>query len=194
MDSHTTLAIGNQALALLGAQPVAQVDEGTELAATLFRIAPATLAAALAAHPWACTLALIRLSRLADPPESGFRHAFALPAGLIELRRVLGHPQGPPLDAWRVVGTELHADAEEAWADVRREPPLAHWPPHLVAHARAQLAADLALAITGSATDAQLWASRAAEAFAAARRVEAQQQPHAAMHDFPLIAARHGGM
>jgi len=193
MHSYTTLVIGNQALALLGAQAVAQADEGTDLAATVFRIAPATLDATLAAHPWACTLALLRLSRLADPPESGFRHAFALPPGLIELRRVLGHPQGAPLAAWRVVGSELHADAEEAWADVRREPPFAQWPPHLIAYARAQLAADLALAITGSATDAQLWAGRAAEAFAAARRVEAQQQPHQEMRDFPLIAARHGG-
>jgi hypothetical protein len=194
VDPFTTLTIGNQALALLGAQPVAQVDEGTELASTLFRIGPVTLEAALAAHPWACTIALIRLSRLADQPESGFRYAFALPPGLIELRSVLSHPQGAPLASWRVVGTELHADAEDAWADVRREPPLGQWPPHLVAYARAQLAADLALAITGSASDAQLWAARAAEAFAAARRVEAQQQPHRAMHDFPLIAARLGGV
>jgi len=193
VDPFTTLTIGNQALALLGAQEVAQADEGTELAATLFRIAPLTLDAALAAHPWACTVVLDRLPRLLDPPTSGFANAFALPPGLIELRRVLTHPQGGPPPAWRVVGTEVHADAEELWADLRLEPPLAAWPAHLIAYARAQVAADLALAITGSTADAQFWAQRAAEALMAARRVESQQHPHQPMHDFPLVAARHGG-
>lgn len=200
MDAFTVLRIGNEALALLGAQAVAQPDEGTDIAATLFRIAPTTLAQALTAHPWQCTLAQPRLTRLAVPPGHGFRHAYALPAGMLALRRVVAtpHPGAPAIGRWRMVGNELHADAEEVHADVQREPPLEHWPPHLRVFARAALAADLALNVTGSGNDAQFWAQRAwgngdQSLLMQARRVEAQQQTPAPMEDWPLLAARFGG-
>lgn len=199
MDDFTVLTLGNEALALLGAQPVAQANEGTELAATLFRIAPTTLAQVLTAHPWACTLAQPRLPRLADPPSHGFAHAYALPAGMLAFRRALATPEpgAVSIARWRIVGNALHTDAEAVYADVQLEPPLALWPPHLRAFARAALAADLALTITGSATDAQLWTQRAwgpgdHALLAQARRVEAQQHTPQAFEDWPLVAARFG--
>jgi hypothetical protein len=199
MDAATTLAIGNEALALLGAQPVAQIDEGSDLAAILLRTAPTTLEQVLGAHPWQCTLAQPRLPRLADPPGNGYRYAYALPAGMIALRRALAtsQPGAPSIVRWRVVGAALHADAEEVHADVQLEPPLAQWPAHLRALARAAVAADIALAITGSATDAQLWTQRAwgpggQSLFDQARRLEAQQQTPAPIEDWPLLAARFG--
>jgi hypothetical protein len=200
MDDYTVLAIGNEALAMLGAQAVAQVDEGSDIAATLFRIGPTTLAQVLTAHPWACTLAQPRLTRLADPPGNGFRYAYAMPAGLLVFRRALASPLpgAPSIGRWRIVGEELHTDAEEVYADVQREPPLEAWPPHLRAFARAALAADLALTVTGSGNDAQFWTQRAwgsgdQSLLQQARRVEAQQHTPAAMEDWPLLAARFGG-
>lgn len=200
MNPGTVLEIGNEALAMLGAQPVMQADEGTELASTLFRIGPSSLAAVLTAHPWACTMRQARLPRRLAPPELGFRYAYALPAEMLAFRGAYAgsHPGAPPIAVWRIQGEELLCDAEEVWAEFQAEPPLARWPPHLRHFARAALAADLALNITGSNSDAQLMTQRAwglgeQSLLAQARRVEAQQQPHMAMTDFPLIAARHGG-
>lgn len=199
MDDFTVLSLGNEALALLGAQVVAQIDEGTDLAATLFRVAPTTLAQALTAHPWQCTLAQPRLTRLAAPPGNGFRYAYALPAGMLAFRRALASPDpgARSIARWRIVGNALHADAEAVYADVQQEPPIEAWPPHLRAFARAALAADLALTVTGSGNDAQLWTQRAWGAgeqslLMQARRVEAQQQTPAPMEDWPLLAARFG--
>lgn len=199
MDDYTVLAIGNEALAMLGAQAVAQVDEGTDLAATLFRVGPTTLAQVLTAHPWACTLAQPRLARLVDPPGNGYRYAYALPAGMLAFRRALASPLpgAPSIGRWRIVGGQLHTDAEDVYADVQQEPPLEAWPAHLRAFARAALAADLALSVTGSGNDAQFWSQRAwgvgeQSLLQQARRVEAQQQTQPAMEDWPLLAARFG--
>lgn len=204
MTPETVLAIGNEALALLGAQPVAQADEGTDVANLLFRIGPTTLLGCLSAHPWRCTLVQARLVRFADPPETSYRYRYALPAGTIALRRALvsGQPGAPGLADWRIVGQELHTDAPEVWAELQAEPPLIRWPPYLRAFAREALAADLALAITGSATDAQLWHARAwgppaalgqGGLFAAARRADAQAAPAEPIRSFPLINVRAGG-
>jgi hypothetical protein len=204
MDSTTVLGIGNQALALLGAQPVAQIDEGSDLASLLLRVAPATLLGCLSAHPWRCTIVQLRLSRLATPPEHSFAHRYALPPGMIALRRALvsGQPGAPGIADWRIVGEELHTDAPEVWAEVQAEPPLIRWPPYLVAFAREALAADLALAVTGSGADAQLWHARAwgppsamgqGGLFAAARRADSQAAPAEPMRSFPLLNVRMGG-
>lgn len=204
MNAETLLAVGNQALALLGAQPVLSADEGTDLAATLFAVGPGTLRQCLAAHPWRCTLAQIRLVRLAEPPLLGWRGACALPAELIALRRLTASsaPGAPALKRFALVGETVLADADEVWAEVQVEPPLPRWPPHLVAFARGALAADLALAVTASNSDAEAWAQRAwgrpAELglgglFGIARRIEAQQSPMEPLDEFPLVAARLGG-
>lgn len=203
MQAETVLAIGNEALALLGAQVVTQPDEGTDLARLLFRVAPTTLRACLGAHPWRCTMAQLQLAPLSAPPEHSFRRRFALPPGLLAFRRALASasPGAPPLHDWKIVGEELHTDAEQVWAEVQAVPPLARWPAPLVAFARAALAAELALPVTGSNSDAELWQARTygppsalgqGGLFALARRADAQSQPAEQMRDFPLLDARRG--
>jgi hypothetical protein len=204
MSPETVLGIGNDSLALLGAQTVQQADEGTELANLLTRIAPVTLRACLAAHPWRCTLAQPQLVRFADPPPHSYRYRFALPAAMIAFRRAVRSAavNADLVDEYRIVGDELHANAEQVWADVQAEPPLIRWPPYLRAFARDALAADLALAVTGSGTDAQLFQARAwgppsagghGGLFAHAKRVDDQQAPLAPLRSFPLLSVRAGG-
>jgi hypothetical protein len=204
VSPDTVLAIGNDALALLGAQTVAQADEGTEMAALLFRVAPTTLRAALSKYPWRCTLAQPQLVRFVDPPPHSWRHRFALPAGMIAFRRAVlsATPGAAILHQWRIVGDELHADVDEVWADVQAEPPLIRWPPYLRDFARSALAADLALAVTGSGADAQLFHQMAygppsmaghGGLFAHAKRADGQQAPAEPIRHFPLLNVRAGG-
>ena len=204
MSPDTVLAIGNDALALLGAQTVQQADEGTERAALLARIAPVTLRACLSAHPWRCTLAQPRLVRLDGAPPHSYLYRYALPADLIAFRRALrsGTPGADLLADHRIVGNELHTDETQVWADVQAEPPLIRWPPYLRSFARDALAADLALAVTGSGSDAQLFQARAwgppsagghGGQFAHAKRADDQQAPLEPMRSFPLLRVRAGG-
>lgn len=204
MSPDTVLAIGNDALALLGAQTVAQVDEGTEIAALLFRVAPTTLRAALSKHPWRCSLAQPQLARFAEPPPHSWRYRFGLPAGMIAFRRAVlaGQPNAALLSDYRIVGDELHANVDEVWADVQAEPPLVRWPPYLRDFARAALAADLALAVTGSGADAQLFHQMAygppsmaghGGLFAHAKRADGQQAPAEPIRHFSLLHVRSGG-
>lgn len=204
MNNDTILAIGNQALALLGAQPVQTVDEGTELAATLLTIAPATLRHCLTAHPWRCTLAQYRLPRVLEPPLAGWRYAYRLPVEVLALRRlaVSPLPNAAALKEFSIHRDTVLTNYDEVWADVQVEPPFVQWPAHLIAFARAALAADLALAITASNSDAELWHQRAwgrpAELgqgglFGLARRIDAQQSPQEPLTEWPLLAARLGG-
>lgn len=204
MNNDTILALGNQALALLGAQPVQTVDEGTDLAAAVLAVAPTTLRQCLTAHPWRCTLAQCRLARVLEAPLAGWRHAYRLPAEVLALRRLAASalPGAAALKVFAIHHDTVLTDADELWADVQIEPPLGQWPAHLVALARAALAADLALAITASNSDAELWHQRAwgrpAELgqgglFGLARRIDAQQSPQDPLTEWPLLAARLGG-
>lgn len=204
MNAETVLAIGNQALALLGAQPVQTVDEGTDLASTVLAVAPGTLRHCLTAHPWRCTIAQRRLPRVLEPPLAGWRYAYRVPVDVLAVRRlaVSALPGAAALKAFTIQKDTVLTDVDEVWADVQVEPPLAQWPAHLVAFARAALAADLALAITASNSDAELWHQRAwgrpAELgqgglFGLARRIDAQQSPTEPLTEWPLLAARLGG-
>lgn len=200
MTDDEALVLGNEALALLGAQPVQSRDEGSDLAATLFAVLPTTTAACLTAHPWRVTMRRWQLARRDAPPLARWRYVFDLPSDALMVRAVYASPLpgAVPLARYEIQGRGLFADVEAVWMDGQREPPLAAWPPYLRAFVRAALAADLATAVQAATVQAELWHRRAWGAgwdpglFGRARAMDSQQQPNDALHDWPLWAARHG--
>lgn len=201
--STSAVTLCNVALKLLGADSLTSFDEGTDLAESCNTIYPSTVRALQASHPWRFTLTKLQLSRLAEPPLNEWRHAHALPPGMLILRQLFasGAVGQPPLTAYELFDGRAYSDQPELWADYQVERDPAIWPPYFTTLAEYALAAALALAVTESTERADYFRRLAfgtpqdagnGGLMRDARRLDSTQQPAQALHDFPLIAARLG--
>jgi hypothetical protein len=186
---------------MLGDATISSFDDESDLAESCARLYPTTIAALLAGDPWRFTLHKQRLARLADAPLNEWTHAHALPADRLTIREISasGAIGARPLHRYEIFEARVFSDEPDLWCDYQRNVDPADWPPTFRALARHALAADLAVAVTGSAS---LAAEMRRVAFggagdnggliAKARRVDSQQQPPQAITEFPLITARFG--
>jgi hypothetical protein len=189
------LALCNEALHRIGEAPLQSLDDGSDIAASCLALYDTTINALLASHPWRRTMHKVQLSRLTDAPLTEWTYQHALPADLIALRQVVTSAAigAPPLLEYEMFEGRILSHAPDLWCDYQRQTPPATWPPGLRRAARLTLAADLAMAVTGSVNLADALRREAEAAAAEARRLDSQQQPPQAITDFPLLAARFGG-
>ncbi len=144
------VSICNAALAKIGAEPIASLEEDTKRARFAAAAYDPVLAEVLAEHAWPFALARASLARLADAPLYGFSYAYQLPTDFIAL---VDTSAGPGL-AYQIEGRELLTDADTVMLRyVRRvtDPALFHSAFSDLLSTR--LAAELALAITRKSAD-----------------------------------------
>lgn len=194
----------NQALRLLGDTAITSFDEGTDLAATCSTLYGETARAALQSYPWRWTLAKARLARLADAPASEWTHQHALPPDRLTLRQLFpsAAPGAAAVQDYELFGDRVLSHAPDLWADYQRETDPETWPPAFRLLMRYALAAELAVPVTSSTTQADYWTRAAygspAEArgggqMRVCRQLDSAQQPPQIISDYPLIRARLGG-
>lgn len=142
------VAVVNEALARLGSQPIAALDEDTAVARKVAQIYPTVVGSVFAVERWRFAQRTRRLDRLAEAPQTGWRYAYALPGDRIgEPVRVLANPRTPdrPLRAFAVEGSELHCDQEAVWVSCVVDVDPTQWPALFRAAIVVALAADLAV-------------------------------------------------
>ncbi len=77
--ARTAINICNEALAMIGTEPInAFTDEGKE-AALCNLLYPSARDEVLTLYPWSCTIARADLQRLSETPVSGYEYAYAMP-------------------------------------------------------------------------------------------------------------------
>jgi len=187
--AESAAAICTRALVMLGARPIASLDEAGMEARVCRELYPGVRDALLSAHPWSFATRQTRLPRLAEPPVADFAHAFQLPADF--LRALAAGRDGRGEGArYRIVGRTLHADAEAVILTHIFRPRESEIPPFVTQALVARLAAELALPITESTSRAEMLAERADREVTRAQRVEAQQGVPPSLETFPLTAVR----
>lgn len=198
------VALCNQALRLLGEASIGAFDEGTDLAESCSTLYADTVKALLTGTPWRFTLHKVQLARLADPPPGEWTYQHALPTDRLVVRQLFPGDERHlrSVDDYELFGDRVYSDQLELWCDYQRDRDPDTWPTYFRLLVRYALAADLAVAVTGSTSQADYWHRRAfggpAEAGAGgqmrvARTLDAQQQPPQRIEDFPLVSARFGG-
>jgi hypothetical protein len=203
--STPAVALCNEALRMLGDATIQSFDDDSDLAESCNQLFPTTVAALLASYPWRFTMAKVRLARDVVAPLNQWRYQHALPPDRIGITRLSpsGEIGAGLLAAYEIFENRVFSDQPDIWCDYQRNVDPALWPPMFRQMARYGLAADLAVAVTGSASLAQAMRLVAygtpqdggnGGLMAAARRLDAQQQPPQAVTDFPLITARFGGL
>ena len=89
--SVSALKICNDALTLLGNNPIAALDENTKAARLCNQFYTSAVAATLRAYNWNCATARAELTADTEPPEFGFAIRYALPGDCLRVVAVSGN-------------------------------------------------------------------------------------------------------
>lgn len=167
MLDHLTVA--NEACGLANASPIQSLEAQTPTAAQVKLAYDRVLGFCLGLHRFSFSLSTRRLSRLSDPPETGYKYAFDLPADRVGApMRITDDATDPRrhFTCFLLEGNQVHADAPDLWARIRIVPAPILWSATFRHAFTTGLAADLALMVK---RDKNLRAMLWQEAFGDAR-------------------------
>ena len=158
------ITVANEACALATASPVQSLEAAAPTAAQVKLAYDRVLGFCLGLHRFSFSLSTRQLSRLVEPPSTGWKYAFTLPADRIGAPIALTDDATDPrrycVD-FLLEGAEVHADAEALWARIRIIPHPRLWSGTFRQAFTMGLAADLALTVKRDKTLRQQLASEA---------------------------------
>lgn len=180
--------ICNYALAKVGEQSITSLDDGTPEATKCKLLYPFARDFVLRAHPWNCTIKRKSLASSTTDPVYEFVSAFNMPSDLLRLLDVdLDND-----DDWRVESKKILADVEGPLKIryVGRIDDPNSFDTHVIEVIACYLALQLVESLTQSNTKKQLIASEYEQAFALARRSDAQEDSPAKLEDGSWLKSR----
>lgn len=165
------IGICAEVLISLGARPIADFNENTDVALACANIYPAARDYLLARHEWHHAQKRVALSPDVTPPAFGYSQRFSLPAdclrilGVVALGGIGYRGQLPYLDDFTIEGNYLLCNYDAIGLHyIYRNDVAASWPPGFVHMLRLCLRWQLAMPITRDmATEAQCAQTFAAE-------------------------------
>jgi hypothetical protein len=187
------ISITNQALVLLGAQPITAFNEPTDRAKIAYTMYGPNRKALMRLHPWNCLVKRVQLAPEAAVPAFGaYSHQFVLPGDCLRLLSLGGEgetPQDYQLEGERrvlfgstVCNVRYIADlGEDKWDDLLTDVMVQ------------RMASVMAYAITKSGTTKADAYQVYQAALKAAKAVDGQENPPEEISDSPLLEARFGG-
>lgn len=178
-----------RALIKIGANGIADFEDGTAEAHVAAALYDTTRDALLSAHPWNFATAQTVLARLDDEPTADFSAAFQLPADFLRAISAGVSGRGRGVD-YRIAGRRLHADAESVTLTYVSRPDEMDFPAFFDQALIARLSAEFCVPLTESTSRSEVLFKLAEGEFRRARLIDAQQDPPAGFEDFSLIGAR----
>lgn len=185
----SSIELCSSALIKLGADGISSFEDGTAEARVAARLYPLTRDALLAAHPWSFATRQVALARLARAPVSDFAHAYHLPNDFLRALSAGANARGRGL-VYRIVGRQLHTNAESVVLTYICRPSEGDFPAHFTPVLVTRLAAEFCLPLTENTSRADLFMRLAEEAFRLAKLVDSQQDTPPKVEDYTLIEAR----
>jgi hypothetical protein len=187
----TAVSICSQALLMLGKEPIADFNEGSDRAKYCSNLYPMVRDQLLRKHFWNCAIKRVLLSPSTTPPAFGFSAQFPLPSDFLRVYEV-GMPGRVVMD-FQIENRMILANATALpLRYVWRNENEATWDASLVHVATVHMAAVLAYPITQSTSLRDSMMSDAARALREAKSIDGQENPSETMGDeFPLIAGRY---
>lgn len=185
----TPVSICAQALLMLGKEPIADFNEGSDRAKYCANLYPALRDQLLRKHFWNCAIKRVLLSPLSTPPAFGFTAQFQLPADFLRVCEV-GMPGRTVVD-FQIENRTILANAQSLQLRYVWRADEAQWDGSLVHVATVMMAALLAYPVTQSTSLRDSMQQDAVRALREAKSIDAQENPSETMGDqFPLLAGR----
>lgn len=187
----TAVSICSNALLMLGKEPIADFNDGSDRAKYCVNMYPIVRDGLLRKHFWNCAIKRALLSKLTTAPAFGYSAQFQLPADFLRIYEV-GMP-GSAVEDFQIEGRMILANADALpLRYVFRNTNEETWDASLVHVATLTMAAILAYPVTQSASLRDAMQQDALRALREAKATDAQENPSETMGDeFPLIAGRY---
>lgn len=184
------VSICSNALLMLGAQPIASLNDGTDRARLAANLYQAERKAFMRSHNWGCLTVRVNLAPMAEAPSFGYSAQFQLPGDCLRLLDVgqEGETLTYRVERKRVLhnGTVLPvryiADLDEG-----------EWDDAMVHAMEMRMAALFAYPITASASLAADLAQKAKDALREAKTTDGQEDDTQAIDDSPMLNSRYPG-
>lgn len=185
------VSICSNALLLLGAQTINSLSESNDRALLAANLYDSTRDDVLRSHPWNCATKRVILAPETTAPAFGYSAAFVLPSDWLRTMEV--GEFGYELD-YKTENGRILADATALpLRYVFRNDQEATWDAMLVKAMELRMAAEMAYAITSSASMADLMFNKLQQHMKQARAVDGMDDPPQELGDYPLLQARFGG-
>lgn len=169
----SVIGICNSALAKIGAASILSLTDGSAQASRCNEAFSRCLDDVLRQYPWPCALARATLARLADAPAWGFSYAYQLPADCLRVVEVDGDASA----SCRLEGSTIVSDLEAlSILYVRHLTDMNRLSASLAEVVALRLASELVYAISGNATQQELFYKEYLTALANEKLLAAQEQ------------------
>lgn len=185
------VSICSNALLMLGAQTINSLTEGTDRALLAANLYDSTRDDVLRSHPWNCATKRVILAPEATAPAFGYGASFILPSDWLRTLEV--GEFGYELD-YKTENGRILADTNALpLRYVFRNDQESTWDAMLVKAMELRMAAEMAYAITSSASMADLMFNKLQQHMKQARAVDGMDDPPQELGDYPLLQSRFGG-
>jgi len=191
-NTITAVEIVNQALVLLGAEPINSLADESAEANTANTLYPTCKAELLVRCPWRFAIKQATLARSTFTPTDAkgveqWDFAYRMPADMLRMRSVRGRPP------YEIYGDLLYTNVDQVLIDYWRDCEEAELPPDFVKALANRLAADMAVSITEDRTRAEHYAVIAEDLIKRAITTDLQARPEEPANNATLLQVRFGG-
>ena len=186
--ASTDVKIATNALILIGHTPIQNLADDERVEA----LYPVTYESFLSQHRWNFATKKAQLSQLVTQPLNEYRYAYQLPSDLLVLDRTY------PASNYKIVGDQLHSNANEVEIDYRFKVAEQYLPAYAVEALEFLLASKLAIPITSNKATAQEYreayegTTGIGGALRRAKFLDSQSAPADNIQDNPFVDARAG--
>lgn len=160
----TKLSICSDALIMLGANPLASFNVGTDDAQVADRLYDDVRDTLLMQYPFSWSIKKVKLARLAQTPINEWKYIYQIPGNLLGNPKAVfnvGSVGATPQRDFEIYGDGLNTNYEDVWIDYQYRPEPFEFPPYFVRLLKTALAAEFAEPVTDQITKADYFHNRA---------------------------------
>lgn len=172
------IEIISSALVLLGAQPIASLNEGTEATVSSL-LYDTTLESLLSQFTWRFATKKRRLARSTDKPLYGYAYSFVLPADLVAI-------YNSTTSNYEVFGKRIYANDTDISIEYRFKVEEKDMPPYFIEAFEYALASKFSIPITDSTSKAGFYADMLETSLKTAKFTDSSSRPSVPIQHSPL--------
>jgi hypothetical protein len=188
----TSVSICSNALLMLGAQTINDLNEDNDRARLASNLYPQIRDDIIRSHPWNCCVKRVILSPDVTPPEFDYSYQFTLPSDWARTLSVgdYGYEEDYKTENGKILANTNVLKLRYIYNNTNE----GSWDDLLVGVMSLAMAAVMAYAISQSASLAQVHAAKLDDAMRKARAIDGQDDPPQTFGDFRLLNSRYAGV
>lgn len=185
----TNIEICSRALIRLGANPIAEFNDGSAESEVAYALYGSTKNALLSSYPWSFSTRQISLVQANNSPIADFKYAYNLPIDILRSISCGSGNRGRGIE-FKILNGVLHTNYSDVILTYIAEIDEIDFPAFFTAALITKLAAEFSIPVTESTSRTEMLYNLAEKEIEKARLVDAQQDTPNRIENFNLIDVR----